>query len=566
MTQRAVLYARVSSDDRSKDGRNLAGQLEMGQKYAQEHGYQVVAELAEDDRGASGAEIDLPQLSRVRDMAAAGEFDVLVVREIDRLSRNLAKQLIVEQELKQAGVAMEYVIGEYPDTPEGDFQKHVKAVISEYERAKIKERSTRGRRLKVRAGHVIVHANPPYGYRLAEVDGKRALVMHETEARVVRMIFDWYTVGDGGSVPQSIKAVARKLSGLGIPTAQDKRGGRNKKRKCGQWSPGTLQHILSNETYAGLWHYGKERRDGNRHIKNPDDYLIAVEVPAIVERATWERAQTRREQNRRLAKRNRKYDYLLSGHATCGVCGLRMAGKSTWYKDTLYQYYICPATTGHAPRECCLVPFPGGKTDAVVWGWAKSFLTDPVALAEGLRAEQEEREGANAPLRDRLAVLDDLLADNRCQLERALDLYLSGDFDNEMLTERKARLGKTIHALERERAGLAVQLEAQALTDEQVQTITEFAQRVRGGLEVAEGDFEKRRRVIDLLDIQATLAVEDGEKVVYVRCIVGDGVLPIAARTSYSTCPGRECPPCPLRGGSYQFGLLPQVGGTAREA
>jgi len=105
----------------------------MGRKYAQERGYIVVAELAEDDRGASGAEIDLPQLNRVREMAGAGEFDVLVTREIDRLSRNLAKQLIVEQELKQAGVTIEYVLGEYPDTPEGRLNKHIKATIAEYE-------------------------------------------------------------------------------------------------------------------------------------------------------------------------------------------------------------------------------------------------------------------------------------------------------------------------------------------------------------------------------------------------------------------------------------------------
>ena len=54
MNKRAVLYARVSSDDRGKDGRNLAGQLEMCRDYAVENGWQIVAELSEDDRGASG--------------------------------------------------------------------------------------------------------------------------------------------------------------------------------------------------------------------------------------------------------------------------------------------------------------------------------------------------------------------------------------------------------------------------------------------------------------------------------------------------------------------------------
>jgi DNA invertase Pin-like site-specific DNA recombinase len=54
MTTRAALYARVSSDDRGKDRRNYTGQLEMGREYAHKRGYAIVAELAGDDRGASG--------------------------------------------------------------------------------------------------------------------------------------------------------------------------------------------------------------------------------------------------------------------------------------------------------------------------------------------------------------------------------------------------------------------------------------------------------------------------------------------------------------------------------
>jgi len=52
--RRAVLYTRVSYDDRDTDGRNLQGQLDMCREYARSKGYTVVAELAEDDKGASG--------------------------------------------------------------------------------------------------------------------------------------------------------------------------------------------------------------------------------------------------------------------------------------------------------------------------------------------------------------------------------------------------------------------------------------------------------------------------------------------------------------------------------
>ena len=94
MTKRAVLYARVSGDDRGKDGRNLAGQLEMCREYAVENEWEIAAELSEDDRGASGASFELAKLGLVLEMAEVGTFDVLVVRELDRLSRNLAKQQV----------------------------------------------------------------------------------------------------------------------------------------------------------------------------------------------------------------------------------------------------------------------------------------------------------------------------------------------------------------------------------------------------------------------------------------------------------------------------------------
>lgn len=79
---------------------------------------------------------------------------------------------------------------------------------------------------------------------------------------------------------------------------------------------------------------------------------------------------------------------------------------------------------------------------------------------------------------------------------------------------------------------MAAQLEAQTLTEEQVATITEFAQQVAQGLETVNRGFEARRRVIDLLDVQATLAVENGQKVVYVRCMMGEDALSIASTSS----------------------------------
>ena len=533
MTKRAVLYARVSSDDRGKDGRNLLGQLEMCREYARERGYQIVAELAEDDRGASGALFDLPELNRVREMARSGEFDVLVVREIDRLSRKLAKQLIVEEELKRYGVQIEYVLGEYPDTPEGNLQKHVKAAVAEYERLKIAQRVSRGKVQKARSGKVLVFGRPPYGYRKA--DGM--LVIYEPEGRVVRLIYDWYVHGDGDGKPLPVRAIVRRLNDLGIPTAGDRpdNGGVVKKQGYGKWARSTVNRILSNETYAGTWYYNKWRREGKVHRRRPRDKWIPVEVPAIVDRETWEAAQRRKRRNREQARRNRKHFYLLSGFITCGDCGATV--YSLPCKGTLY--YRCSRSRGEVLGKCEAKSFRADVVDNAVWEWVKSVLTDPTMLAEGLRAEQETREAASEPLRNRLAMVDNLLADNRRQLERLLDLYLSGDFDKEMLIERKARLETTIEALERERAGLTAQLEAQTLTPEQIESIREFAAKVASGLDTASNDPNAQRAILEMLDVHVALTVEDGEQVAYVHCLSYNDKLSIAPKTS------RHCVPLP---------------------
>ena len=533
MNKRAVLYARVSSDDRGKDGRNLSGQLEMGREYALRQGYVIVAELAEDDRGASGAAFELKQLNQIRKMAGAGEFDTLIVREIDRLSRNLAKQLIVEEELKRAGVEIDYVLGDYPDTPEGNLQKNIKASIAEYERLKIAERNTRGRRQKVRAGHVMLHGRAPYGYRKAEVDGKSTLVVYEPEAEVVRSIFTWYLRGDGGCGPMSIYAISKRLTELEIPTQGDKPDSLVKKRNArGKWGRSTVWHMLQNETYAGTWYYSKAKRVDGVTVRNPKENWLSVQVPAIVDHATFRAAQKKRESNMRMSRRNTKHEYLLRQRVTCGICSTKMFCRSGPGK---YAYYSCPVVADRDRlKQCNAKSFRVDQVDPAIWNWVKVLLSDPGELVEGLNEFQAAAERDYEPLRERLSVVKSLLEDNQEQLDRLLDLYLDGDFPKEMLLDRKKRLEATIEGLKEEQTAMLEQLDARILNQEQIESIQQFAAEIAEGLEAAEEDFDAQRRIIEMLDVQATLVEENGEKVVYARCALdpGDSHLSIASRSS----------------------------------
>jgi len=391
---------------------------------------------------------------------------------------------------------------------------------------KIAERTTRGRFNFVRRGNVLGHGKSPFGYKLVQNDGERVLAIHEPEAGTVRLIFDLY-VNQGCS----IRAVAQKLTQLGLPTANDIRGG-PKSSGYGVWNPSSIGHILSNETYAGVWHYGKSKSVHGRFSKNGRDHWVAVDVPPIIERSLWDAAQERRDVNKRFPVNKKKYDYLLSGRLVCGSCGLAMSGRTTKNGDRLYQYYFCPVKMNHSPRTCDLPYFPSIQVDGAVWDWLKNWLCDPDRLAAGLEAYRSTQTRANSPILDRLETVENLLAENREQVERLLDLFLAGDFPREMLGERKSRLETTITALEEEKKSLQESLNAGELTETQTQNIIEFSKQVQMGMEKADQSFATQRQIVELLDVSVTLAVEDGERVVYLSCRLGQDVLPLMSKSS----------------------------------
>ncbi len=526
----------------------MEGQIELGEEYALKQGYAVVARLREDDKGASGADINLPQLNEVRAMAQAGAFDVLVVREIDRLSRSLAKQLIIEQELKRHGVRIEYVMGEYPDTPEGNFMRHIRATVAEYEREKINERVVRGRYGKVKAGSVFVAGHAPYGYSLVEENNKYRLEIVEAEAEVVRTIFESYLRG------LSIRKIAKNLTDLGVPTYTDnhpdyKAWLGKKQRAEGSWGQGTVRHMLMNETYAGTWHYGKNIGRGGAK-KRPKAEQAAVSVPVIVGRDVWEAAQAMRTTNRSVRRHASGYNYLLKGHIFCQHCGHRMGARTSHVGGKVYAYYRCNAYRSELVDECAQssVYFPANVVDAVVWKWLAALLTDPEQLRLGLETYQNNKEKSIAPQRARLRLIEEMLTTERAKLERLLDLYLAGEFPKELLVERRTRLEDQIKALENEALVLRGSIELETISQAQIDLVQQFGEEITNELEAAGEDAELMQQIISIVNLQVHLNAQDGEKVAVVYCGIGKENLALMGTTTCGRCrysSPRLVPPAP---------------------
>src|SRR6185312_6216618 len=103
MTKTAALYARVSSA-RQKENQTIASQVTALLQDAEVHDYLVPPEWRFQDEGYSGATLLRPGLEALRDLAAAGQLEVVLIYSPDRLSRKYAYQVLLVEELSRCGV------------------------------------------------------------------------------------------------------------------------------------------------------------------------------------------------------------------------------------------------------------------------------------------------------------------------------------------------------------------------------------------------------------------------------------------------------------------------------
>jgi len=149
----AALYARVSSEQQSQ-AQTIQSQVAALRARIEADGLRLVPEHAFVDDGYSGSTLIRPALERLRDALASGQVDRLYVHSADRLARKYAYQVLLIDEWQRAGVELVFLNRELGGSPEEELLLQVQGMIAEYERAKILERSRRGKRHKAQVGEV----------------------------------------------------------------------------------------------------------------------------------------------------------------------------------------------------------------------------------------------------------------------------------------------------------------------------------------------------------------------------------------------------------------------------
>jgi site-specific DNA recombinase len=346
MSKRAILYARVSTDEQAKEDKtSIQTQIDECRKYAERIGYPVVAEFRDDYTGMVTL-AERPQGKKLAEMLQRREAEAVIARRVNRLSRDVVDLMVTARQWLRAGLEIHIAQHGRKVDREDDIVFMLEGWQGTTERRDIVERATEGLYNKARAGRVVGTGNAPYGYRY----GNGCPIIVEEEAKIVQWIYVWYTQGNERGERLALWGIARRLSELRIPTPAE--SGRASKRMRGAciWNTLTIRGILKSEPYCGIWRYGKTKSTGKQgnqtQPRQGTEQQVAVAVRAIVDRAMSEQAQVQRKRNSQMAIRNCRREYLLRGMIRCRY-GNAMVGDTSRGE---YSYYVCgtlPALFGY---------------------------------------------------------------------------------------------------------------------------------------------------------------------------------------------------------------------------
>ncbi len=505
----AALYARVSSDQQAQ-AQTIQSQLEALRTRIQADGGELGAEREFVDEGYSGATLIRPDLERLRDTVAVGVIDRLYVHSPDRLARKYAYQVVLVDELQRAGVEVIFLNHELGQSAEDDLLLQVQGMIAEYERAKILERSRRGKRHKAQSGSVNVLSGAPYGYcyvTIAEGGGQARYEICEAEASVVRQVFTWV-----GRERLSIGEVCRRLRTQGMITRTGKTW----------WDRTSVWDMLKNPAYHGQAAFGKTRAGAlqprlraqrGRPLQPrracsvydvPREDWLMIPVPAIISEELFAVVQSQLEENRRRARLGQRgARYLLQGLLVCGCCGYAYYGKALSPSSRKghprdYAYYRCIGSDAYrfgGQRLCFNTQVRTDRLERAVWQQVCQLLEDPQRLGQEYERRLQAVEGGAGE--GEAALLEKQIAKLRQGIARLIDSYTEGYLDKSEFDPRIRRFKERLAALEWQAEQLREQNHQQAELQLIIGRLEEFSAKVSEGL--GQLDWLGRRELIRTL-------------------------------------------------------------------
>ncbi|MDL2273401.1 recombinase family protein [Oscillospiraceae bacterium OttesenSCG-928-G22] len=290
------IYVRVSTEEQAKEGYSIRAQEEKLRAFATLKDWNIYSVYA--DEGISGKDIDgRPAIKQMIADITSGKVNNVLVYKIDRLTRS-TKNLIELVELFNRQQCAFNSLQESIDTSSATGRMFIKIVgiFAEFERENLAERVRFGLERKAKEGYVLCNYSPSFGY--VRENGDKVQRIDESEAAIVRRIFDMYLNGD-----YNYSQISDMLIAENVPT-----------KKGGQWVQTTIRQILTNPNYIGKVRYGMD--DVTRYFEADGHH------EPIIDETTYYQVQDKIGKTKRVSRTKQpRSDVYFCGLLYCKTCG-----------------------------------------------------------------------------------------------------------------------------------------------------------------------------------------------------------------------------------------------------
>lgn len=351
--QKAVIYARLSSDDKTDESESISNQREILYSYCASRGILVVKEFIDD--GWTGGNFDRPDFKKLLEYIDANPVDLVITKDLSRLGRDMTEaSMYAEKYFMERGVRFMTVhdgFDSFGDNVYAPFQFAMNDVYIRDASRKVKAVLHQ----KKKAGKYC--SCPPFGYK--KMDGtKDKLTPDENTAPTVKLIFSLSAQG------KSLSSITDHLTTSGyMPPLKyrveyrDQFSSAGAARASDAWNRITVKRIIMNPVYLGHSLQGKTKKlspKSKKKIKVPEqDWIIVKDThEPLVSQQIFDAANNNVNvrHDRYLStieKNNGLRSSIFRGVAFCQSCGGKMNTGGTVYRGESKSYWYL---------NCCNIP------------------------------------------------------------------------------------------------------------------------------------------------------------------------------------------------------------------
>ena len=310
-------YCRVSTDTEEQQGSYNSQVNYYTEKIKSTPGWRFVKVYG--DEGISGTNADnRPGFQEMMQDCENGKLDLIITKSISRFSRNVTVTLEVARKLRDKDIGIFFEkenLNTLHYTSESLLA--IFSSLAQAESESMSENIKMGREFKYKNGECCYNMGKVFGFNQ---DSDGIVTINEEQAVVVKHMYEGYLNG------MSIGGIIKDLQERKIPSPTGKE----------EWSPGTVERILSSEKYKGDFLTRKTftvdpiSKKKKKNTGQVSQYLITNHHPAIIEPEMFDMVQSEMARRGCIKKNDKKKHYgKYSGKfpfnnlIICGDCGAK---------------------------------------------------------------------------------------------------------------------------------------------------------------------------------------------------------------------------------------------------